>query len=91
MAGLLGKVARFAGSPQGRAAIGKAKTAANDPENRAKIDGLVGKVKDRGRGPGQQGPGQQGPASRGPASRDRRPRSCRQPPAEGPSPAVRHV
>ncbi len=37
MAGLLGKVARFAGSPQGRAAIGKAKTAANDPKNRAKI------------------------------------------------------
>jgi hypothetical protein len=66
MAGLLGKVARFAGFPQGRAAIGKAKTAANDPENRAKIDGLVGKVKDRGRGPGQQGPGQQGPGQQGP-------------------------
>ncbi|MBW3641253.1 MAG: hypothetical protein KY451_15720 [Actinobacteria bacterium] len=63
MAGLFGKVARFASSPQGRAAIGKAKTAASDPRNRAKIDGLVGKVKGRGRrpGPGQPGPGQQGP------------------------------
>lgn len=61
MAGLFGKVARFAGSPQGRTAIAKAKTAASDPRNRAKIDGLVGKVKGRGRRPGQQGPGQQGP------------------------------
>lgn len=56
MAGLLGKVAMFARSPQGRAAIAKAKGAANDPRNRAKIDGLVGKVKDRGRRPGEQGP-----------------------------------
>ena len=67
---LFSKVAKFASSPQGRAAIEKAKTAATDPKNRAKIDGLVGKVKDKGRGgatpppaadptPGSQKPGQQ--------------------------------
>ncbi len=55
MAGLLGKVAVFARSPQGRAAIAKARTAASDPRNRAKLDGIVGKVKGRGRHPGAPG------------------------------------
>ncbi|MBC7375261.1 MAG: hypothetical protein H7323_14830 [Frankiales bacterium] len=47
---LFSKVAKFASSPQGRAALDKAKNAANDPKNRAKIDDLVNKVKERGRG-----------------------------------------
>ncbi|MCW2615347.1 MAG: hypothetical protein JWN08_2341 [Frankiales bacterium] len=45
---LFSKVAKLASSPQGRAAIAKAKDAANDPRNRAKIDDLVGKVKAKG-------------------------------------------
>ena len=48
MAGLLGKVSAFASSPQGKRAIAKAKTAAGDPKNRAKIDGLMSKVQRRG-------------------------------------------
>ena len=52
MAGLFSKVARFASSPQGRAAIEKAKAAANDPRNRAKIDEAVAKVRQKGRGGG---------------------------------------
>lgn len=56
MAGLLGKVAKFASSPQGRAAIekaaAKAKVAANDPKNRARIDGLVAKAQSAARGKG---------------------------------------
>ena len=54
MAGLFSKVARFASSPQGRAAIEKAKAAANDPKNRAKIDEAVAKVRQKGRGGGPQ-------------------------------------
>lgn len=45
---LFSKAAKLAASPQGRAAIAKAKVAANDPKNRAKIDGLVNKVKAKG-------------------------------------------
>ena len=45
---LFTKLAKLAQSPQGRAAIAKAKDAANDPKNRAKIDGLVSKVKNKG-------------------------------------------
>ena len=56
MAGLFSKVARFASSPQGRAAIEKAKAAANDPKNRAKIDEAVAKVRQKGRGGGPQRP-----------------------------------
>ena len=52
MAGLFSKVARFASSPQGRAAIEKVKAAANDPKNRAKIDDAVAKVRQKGRGGG---------------------------------------
>lgn len=48
MASLFGKVARFAQSPQGRAALAKAKEAANDPNNRAKLDQLVTRVKGKG-------------------------------------------
>ena len=48
MAGLFNKVTKLARSPQGRAAIAKAKDAANDPKNRAKMDELVGKVKGLG-------------------------------------------
>jgi len=53
VAGLFSKVARFASSPQGQAALAKAKAAANDPENRAKLDDLVSKVKTRAGGLGQ--------------------------------------
>jgi hypothetical protein len=35
---LIGKLAKFAASPQGRKLAGKAKTMANDPKHRAKID-----------------------------------------------------
>ena len=48
MAGLFNKVTKLARSPQGRAALAKAKDAANDPKNRAKLDELVGKVKGLG-------------------------------------------
>ena len=56
MAGLLGKVVRFAGTPQGRAAIAKAQAAAqkaaSDPRNRAKVESLVAKARGKG-GPRQ--------------------------------------
>ena len=55
---LFNKIAKFAQSPQGRSAIAKAKDAANDPKNRARIDGLVSKVKNRG---GQPPRPEQGP------------------------------
>ena len=48
MAGLLGKVAAFASSPQGRRAIAKAQAAAGDPKNRSKINQMLGKVQRRG-------------------------------------------
>ncbi len=48
MAGLFGKVAKFASSPQGQRAIAKAKTAAGDPKNRAKINQLVSRVQRKG-------------------------------------------
>ena len=48
MAGLLGKVAKFAQSPQGQRAIAKAKQAASDPKNKEKISGLVAKVQRKG-------------------------------------------
>jgi len=53
VAGLFSKVARLASSPQGQAALAKAKAAANDPKNRAKLDELVGKAKQRAGGLGQ--------------------------------------
>lgn len=53
MAGLFGKLAKLASSPQGRQAIAKAKDAAGDPRNRAKVQGLVDKVQRKG---GQQPP-----------------------------------
>lgn len=48
MAGLFSKVARFAASPQGQQAIAKARAAASDPKNRAKLNELVTKVQRRG-------------------------------------------
>ena len=48
MAGLFGKVAKFASSPAGQRAIAKARDAANDPKNRAKINELVTKVQRKG-------------------------------------------
>ena len=48
MAGLFDKVAKFASSPQGRQAIAKAKAAASDPKNRAKINEVVAKVQRKG-------------------------------------------
>ena len=55
---LFSTISRFASSPQGRAAIQKAKDAANDPKNRAKIDDVVAKVRQKG---GRGGPGQPRP------------------------------
>ena len=55
---LFSTVARLASSPQGRAAIQKAKDAANDPKNRAKIDEVVAKVRQKG---GRGGSGQARP------------------------------
>lgn len=48
MAGLFDKVARFAQSPQGQRAIAKARQAAADPKNRAKINEVLAKVQRRG-------------------------------------------
>ncbi|MCW2613210.1 MAG: hypothetical protein JWN08_204 [Frankiales bacterium] len=48
MAGLFGKVAKLASSPQGRAAIARAKEAVNDPKNRAKIEEMAKKARARG-------------------------------------------
>jgi hypothetical protein len=38
MASLIGKLARFATSPQGRALAAKARKVASDPKNKAKIE-----------------------------------------------------
>ncbi|NIH82005.1 hypothetical protein [Amycolatopsis viridis] len=53
MASLFGKIARFAGSPQGRRAIQQAKEFANDPRRRAQAKSAFDKLKARvnGRGP----------------------------------------
>ena len=48
MAGLFGKVARLAQSPQGQRAIAKAREAANDPRNRARLDEVLARVQRRG-------------------------------------------
>ena len=48
MAGLFGKVAKFASSPQGRNLINKAKDAADDPKNRAKIEQAAAKLRRKG-------------------------------------------
>lgn len=48
MAGLLGRVARFASSPQGQRAISKAKAAASDPRNRTKINDMMSKLQRKG-------------------------------------------
>ena len=48
MAGLMGRMAKLANSPQGQRAIAKAKQAAADPKNRAKINDLVAKVQRKG-------------------------------------------
>ncbi len=48
MAGLFGKVAKFASSPQGRKLIEKGKEAAGDPRNRAKIEQAAQKLRRKG-------------------------------------------
>ena len=48
MAGLFGKVARFASSPQGRKLIDKAKDAAEDPKNRAKVEQAAQRLRRKG-------------------------------------------
>jgi len=47
MAGLMGKMARFASSPQGQRMIAKAREAAADPKNRAKLNEMVSKAQQR--------------------------------------------
>ena len=51
MAGLLGKVARFASSPQGRRLMAKAKDAATDPKNRAKVEQAARSLRSKGKPP----------------------------------------
>jgi hypothetical protein len=51
VAGLFGKVAKFASSPQGRRLIEKGKDAANDPKNRAKIEQAASKLRKKGNQP----------------------------------------
>ena len=48
MAGLFGKVAKFASSPKGRELIDKARDAADDPKNRAKIEQAASKLRKKG-------------------------------------------
>jgi len=48
MPGLISKMARFASSPQGQRMIAKARQAAADPKNRAKINEMVAKTQRRG-------------------------------------------
>lgn len=45
MAGLFGKVARFARSPHGQQAIRRAQAAAKDPATRRKLDAGVDRVR----------------------------------------------
>ena len=78
MAGLFGKIAKLASSPQGRAAIEKAKAAANDPKNRAKLDQAIATVKSKGAS--LQRPAGTTPASNPPATA---------PPAPAPQTEVR--
>lgn len=47
MAGMMGKLARFAQSPQGRKLANKAKQAASDPKNKQKIEGYRKKFANR--------------------------------------------
>jgi hypothetical protein len=47
MASMIGQLARFAASPQGRKLAGKAKRIASDPKNRAKIDEYRRKLANR--------------------------------------------
>ena len=49
MASLMGKLARFAQSPQGRKLAEKAKQAASDPKNKQKIEGYRKKFANRSR------------------------------------------
>lgn len=44
------KVASLANTPQGKRAIQQAKKYAQDPKNKEKIDRVVNKVKNRGKG-----------------------------------------
>jgi hypothetical protein len=47
MAGMIGRLARLAASPQGRALAGKAKKLASDPKNKQKIEGYRRKFANR--------------------------------------------
>lgn len=49
--GLFSKVAQLANSPQGRRAIDKARQAASDPKNRARIEQAVANVRRKGNQP----------------------------------------
>ena len=48
MPGLFGKASKFLSSPQGRKLIDKAKDAAEDPKNRAKIEKAAAKLRKKG-------------------------------------------
>lgn len=53
-------------SPKGQQLVQRAKQAANNPQNRAKIQQLANRFTKRGGGP--QGPTPQGPTSHGPTT-----------------------
>jgi len=53
---LFSKLARFARSPQGRAAFGQAKRYAQSPQGRAKIDQVRRQIASRGSGPRKRPP-----------------------------------
>ena len=48
---LLSKIAKLAASPQGKKAINQAKDFASKPENKAKIDKAVQRIRSMGSGP----------------------------------------
>ena len=50
---LMNRIARFASSPQGQRAVGKAKNYAQSPKGRAKIDQVRRQLASRGGGRGR--------------------------------------
>lgn len=50
---MMNRIARFARSPQGQRAVGKAKTYAQSPKGRAKIDEVRRQLASRGGGRGR--------------------------------------
>lgn len=47
MAGIVGRIMRFARTPQGQRAVAQARRAASDPRNQAKIQRLLSRFRTR--------------------------------------------